>query len=231
MPVYNEAECIKEVLISWASALSQLEIRFRIIVLDDGSTDATRHILKSLAREPWIEIIEKENTGHGPTILTGYHHAAAIASWVFQCDSDGEMNPADFLPLWHKRGEFDGLLGIRQRLTRNLMRRKITALSCAIVQLLFGHAVQDVNVPFRLIRANVLSAIIRTMPRNSFAPNVMIAGALCRWKLRVYNHPLRNRNRKTGMALARQLPVFLGAARTLWQIILFSSNLSTRSPL
>jgi len=231
MPVYNEAACIKQVLASWTSTLTQLGIRFRLIVIDDGSTDGTGKILESLGGEPAIQIITQENAGHGPALLNGYAHAVEIAEWVFQTDSDDEMEPADFPGLWERRESFEAGFGVRQRSQRGLARRAITAVSRLMVKLLFGDAVEDVNVPFRLIRSRLLRTLLPTIPSNSFAPNVMIAGAFARSDLAIYNHPLHNRPRQTGISIKRELTVLLGAARALWQILFFSMKLASRPPL
>lgn len=231
MPVYNEAACIKQVLTSWTSTLTQLRIRFRLVVIDDGSTDGTAKILESLGGEPWIDIITQNNAGHGPALLTGYAHAVETAAWVFQTDSDDEMDPADFPTLWQRKDRFEAGFGVRQRTQRGAVRRAITAISRWMVRLLFGDAVKDVNVPFRLIPSHLLRALLPTIPPKSFAPNVMIAAAFAQSELRVYNHPLRNRPRQTGISIKRELSVLFGAARALWQILFFSIRLASKPPL
>jgi dolichol-phosphate mannosyltransferase len=231
MPVYNEAECIQQVLTSWTSTLTQLRIRFRLVLIDDGSTDGTAKILETLGGEPWIDIITQKNAGHGPALLNGYAHAVETATWVFQTDSDDEMDPADFPALWERKDTFEAGFGVRQRSQRGAVRRAITAISRWMVRLLFGDAVTDVNVPFRLIPSHLLRALLPTIPPMSFAPNVMIAGAFARSQLCVYNHPLRNRPRHTGISIKRELTVLFGAARALWQILFFSIKLATKPPL
>jgi dolichol-phosphate mannosyltransferase len=231
MPVYNEVACIKQVLTSWTSTLTQLGIHFRLIVIDDGSTDGTSGILESLRGEPWIEIITQKNAGHGPALLTGYARAVEMAQWVFQTDSDDEMDPADFPALWQRKDTFEAGFGVRQRSRRGPVRRAITATSRWMVRLLFGGAVEDVNVPFRLIPSHFLRALLPTIPPKSFAPNVMIAAAFGQSQLRIYNHPLRNRPRQTGISFKRELSVFLGAARALWQVLFFSIKLASKPPI
>jgi glycosyltransferase involved in cell wall biosynthesis len=225
MPVYNEAECIAGVIESWRAELCALGMQFRILAIDDGSTDETAEILRRLGDEPWLQIIAKRNSGHGPTLLVGYANAAAAANWTFQCDSDGEMNPLDFAALWNRRDDFDALFGVRQRPARNALRRGISAGARAVVALLFGTRVADVNVPFRLIRSDVLRAIVPRIPPDTFAPNAMIAGALSKSDARIYNHPLRNRPRQTGRSAARELKVVRGTLRALWQTVAFAWRL------
>jgi dolichol-phosphate mannosyltransferase len=231
MPVYNEAACIKQVLAAWTSTLTGLGIRFRLIVINDGSTDGTGEILESVGNEPTIEVITQANAGHGPALLNGYAHAVETAAWVFQTDSDDEMDPADFPALWQRKDSFEAGFGVRQRSQRGAVRRAITAVSRWMVKLLFGDAVQDVNVPFRLMPSHLLRTLLPIIPRDSFAPNVMIAAAFARANLAIYNHPLRNRARQTGISIKRELTVLLGAARALCQILFFSLKLASSPPL
>ncbi|MDM8563305.1 glycosyltransferase family 2 protein, partial [Candidatus Marithioploca araucensis] len=153
--VYNEEACIETVIKSWYDMLSDLNMNFLIIVLNDGSQDRTAEVLAQFANNERISIINKENSGHGPTILMGYHKAVEIAEWVFQCDSDDEMK-ADYFPkLWAERQKYVALFGVRENRTQNLARKLISAVSRLTIKLLFGKSVIDVNTPYRLMRSCV----------------------------------------------------------------------------
>lgn len=225
LPVYNEEACIASVVESWRNELSRLGIAYVMTIINDGSTDRTGDILQGFASDPRIEIVTQPNSGHGAALLDGYSRAVARAPWIFQTDSDDEMNPADFAALWECRHGHEAVFGVRQRAKRSAVRRLITGVSRGVVKLLFGSAVHDVNVPFRLIRARTLAAILPLVPRGTFAPNVMIAGAIARWRLATSNRPLRNRPRQTGISFRREVPVLLGAVRAVWEVIRFSVKL------
>jgi glycosyltransferase involved in cell wall biosynthesis len=198
MPVYNEEGCILDVIKKWYKVLSSLEIEFIMIILNDGSYDRTMQILSRLTNEERIEIINKENSGHGPTILLGYRKAVKIANWVFQCDSDDEITPDYFPILWKKRAEFDALFGTRTRRKQNLSRGFISFCSRATVRFLFGKGVTDVNIPYRLIKSEILKYIIDQIPRNTFAPNIIISGVISKAKMKIYEIPVKHENRRTG---------------------------------
>ena len=91
MPIYNEQACIEGVLVSWKKTLERLGVAFKILAINDGSTDGTARALEGFAGDPDIEAITKPNSGHGPTILLGYREAVRQAPWIFQCDSDDEI--------------------------------------------------------------------------------------------------------------------------------------------
>lgn len=119
MPVYNEEACIVSVVKSWREVLSELNLNFLIIVLNDGSTDATPNELAAFNQDERIEVVNQTNSGHGPTILMRYQQAVEIAQWVFQCDSDNEMEAKHFPKLWVEREKYTALLGIRVGRTQN----------------------------------------------------------------------------------------------------------------
>jgi len=198
MPVYNEEECVAEVLRAWHGELSRLGIDFRMIVLNDGSTDRTKEKLAAFASNPHIQIITKRNSGHGPTILQGYHMAVLSAHWVFQTDSDDEISPDHFSSLWSKRHDFDAIFGVRTGRNQNIGRKFISFVSRLTVRLLFGAGCRDVNVPYRLIRTTILQDILEKIPDDTFAPNVIISGALGLCHARILNVPVPFRGRRTG---------------------------------
>lgn len=198
MPVYNEQECIAAVVRSWDETLSSLGITYKIIVLNDGSKDGTQEALSVFEGQPRFEIVHKTNSGHGPTILQGYHQAVTQAQWVFQCDSDDEMKAEHFPALWNKRENYDALFGTRAGRQQNAARSFISACSRLTVKLLFGSGVEDVNVPYRLMRAPLLKQIVEQIPPDTFAPNVIISGTLARAGVRILNQPIPHGERKTG---------------------------------
>ena len=112
MPVFNEEACIQPVLEAWLHELAELNISFRLLVLNDGSRDGTAPILDGMA-SPQLQVIHKANSGHGPTILHGYHAAVDLADWVFQVDSDDELRPSDFRRFWASRDGHDLVIGHR----------------------------------------------------------------------------------------------------------------------
>jgi len=198
MPVYNERECIEGVLRSWLEVLEGTGADFLMIVLNDDSTDGTEEILARFEDNPHCRIVNKPNSGHGPTILKGYALAVQLAEWVFQCDSDDEMEARHFVELWARRDDYDALFGVRRGRTQNVTRALVSAVSRLTVRVLFGSGVTDVNTPFRLIRAHLLGRIVEQIPLDTFAPNVIISGALAKGGARICNVPVPHRGRRTG---------------------------------
>lgn len=219
MPVYNEEACIADVVRSWRDQFDRLGIDYRMIVLNDGSRDGTAAALEGVAEENRVDVINKPNSGHGPTILVGYHQGVQLGEWVFQCDSDDEMKPDSFSALWERRGDYDALFGVRTGREQNRGRKVISACSRLVVRVLFGGGVEDVNTPYRLMRAHLLEKIIVQIPTDTFAPNVIISGALARAGVRIYNHPVAHEHRRTGTVSIVKWKLWKSVFRALWQTL------------
>lgn len=83
IPAYNSERFIRRTI---NSVLSQTYKDFEIIVVDDGSTDKTREVLKEYG--PEVRYIHQENAGDGPARNTGI--AAARYDWIAFLDHDDE---------------------------------------------------------------------------------------------------------------------------------------------
>src|SRR5688572_18625774 len=116
MPVYNErylvAESIARVLAVQSPHISRLEL----IVVDDGSKDGTREILRRIAKEhpDRIRYVEHEtNQGKGGAVRTGF--ALATGDVTVIQDADLEYNPADLTKVMvpFVRDQADAVFGSR----------------------------------------------------------------------------------------------------------------------
>lgn len=219
MPVYNEAACINEVLDDWIRELDLFSISYRLLVLNDGSRDNTAEVLAKYDNNPKTKIINKQNSGHGPTILQGYHMAVADAQWIFQVDSDNEIAARHFKSLWQKREQHDAAVGIRADRNQPLSRKIISFFSRLVVILFYGSGVTDVNCPFRLMRADLLKQILTRIPENTFAPNVVISGFLALMKAKVLNIPVPHSNRQTGEVSIKKWKLLKAALKSFMQVI------------
>ncbi len=110
MPVYNEIGTITEILQRVRSV--QLKVRAgygpddgdvveferEIVIVDDGSTDGTREILRGLENEPDLLVIFHEhNQGKGGAVRTGLEHASGDVMLIQ--DADLEYDPRDYVAL------------------------------------------------------------------------------------------------------------------------------------
>jgi len=106
IPVFNEKNTIEKTIKEVLSVnLSLLGIEKEIIVIDDGSTDGTRQILKTNYRNQMLEsdknqikvIFHEENQGKGSAIRTGF--ANATGDVLIVQDADLEYDPKEYVNL------------------------------------------------------------------------------------------------------------------------------------
>jgi glycosyltransferase involved in cell wall biosynthesis len=228
MPVYNEAELIGDVVREWSTELQRLDTDYEFLIYDDGSRDKTPEVLQSLAAElPGLIIHRHANRGHGPTILRGYREARG--DWVFQTDSDGEMDVEGLSEMWRGREDYDFILGSRAGRVSTPVRWLVTGVSRLSVGILFGWGIHDVNAPFRLMRRDWLQDAVEQLPDDLFAPNVVLSGLAVRSGLRVREIDVRFEVRRRHAGSLGSLKVFRPAARSLYQTIAVARR-ESRSP-
>jgi len=225
MPVYNEEGAIALVLKQWADTLQTLQIDYQIAVYNDGSKDGSLQAIKRAAQEnPRISVIDKPNSGHGPTILKGYRDHLD-SEWLFQIDSDGELGPEQFAALWEKRGSYDFLIGNRTK-RRSPLPRKITTWVCRIlVWLFYGRSVFDVNCPYRLFRPAKLKKYLLQIPTDTFAPNLIISGLASQLGLRVFQAQVHHTERQTGEVSIKKWKLFKVALTSFRQTAVFRGRI------
>jgi glycosyltransferase involved in cell wall biosynthesis len=113
-PIYNESRTIPR-LISELQLLAQV-IQFRVVFVDDGSTDDSLEVLQRHLRDVRFEnqVISKENGGKTSAIKTGLE--SALGTHILILDADLELLPSDIPKLWDvvTSGKSDFVFGYRE---------------------------------------------------------------------------------------------------------------------
>ena len=172
IPAYNEQDNIEDVVKDWYPVVEKTGEESRLVIIDDGSKDATYEKLQELQKDrPQLTPIHKENGGHGATVLYGYRYAIEQgAKYIFQTDSDGQTLPSEFDEFWNQRTEYDMVIGHRKGRQDGFSRVVVTKVLKAVCLLCFHVNVQDANTPFRLMKAESLNKEIGLIPQDSIYP-------------------------------------------------------------
>lgn len=177
MPVYNEEAAVESVIREWFAELSRVAFDFTLLAIDDGSKDSTLRVLRELEGElgQRLEILSRENRGHGQSCLQGYRIAIERGiPHILQIDSDGQSDPRHFGEFWKLRDDFDIIYGKRNRMDgwRRVAASRVLRWS---LRLLAGADCIDANVPYRLMNTAACAPAIRSIPSDFFLANVALA--------------------------------------------------------
>lgn len=200
IPAYNEEKNIKSVIEEWYPVVETIGNGSKLVIIDDGSKDNTYKVMTEMAESrPMLEAKSKPNSGHGATILWGYHYALGQgADYVFQTDSDGQTKASEFAAFWELRKQYAMVIGHRRHREDGKSRVFVTKVLKLVIYLCFGVHVVDANTPFRLMQAEALRENIVLVPEDFFLTNVLISVIYTKKKLSVKYLPITFRPRQGG---------------------------------
>lgn len=159
-PAYNDAGTIASLVIRAVQVASRLTSDFEVIVINDGSADATGDILDELVRQyPQVRAIHHpKNRGYGGALRTGF--AAATKELIAYTDGDAQYDPAEFERLWMAMTpDVDFVNGYKISRSDPWHRIVIGRVYHHTVKLLFRLRVHDVDCDFRLMRRTVFDRV------------------------------------------------------------------------
>lgn len=177
IPAYNEEENIREVVDEWIKIVEKIGNNSKLVVINDGSKDSTLKILKKCKKKySDLVVLDKENTGHGPTLFYGYQYALSNnASYIFQTDSDGQTTSTEFFKFWDNRKNYDAIIGNRNKRKDGLSRIVVTKILKFLLFIVFKVNVKDANCPYRLIKSECLKKNVALLEEDCNLTNVLLS--------------------------------------------------------
>ena len=165
-PVYNDGGTIASMVITADTAARRLTDDYEIIVVNDGSSDATAEVLQELTRlNLRVRIVDHPtNRGYGAALRSGF--AAATKDLVFYTDGDAQYDPREMTVLWDRlTADVDMVNGFKINRSDPLHRIIIGRVYHNTVKLLFGLRLRDVDCDFRLLRRRIFERV--TLEKSS----------------------------------------------------------------
>jgi hypothetical protein len=217
-PAFNEEGNIRRTVETALKVLPKVATRWEIIVVDDGSSDATALICDELkAQHPEVEVIRHEqNRGYGAALKSGI--MSAKYDFIFFSDSDGQFDFSELQELICWSGDYDIVAGYRAK-RHDPFHRRINALGWNVmVRLALGIKIRDIDCAFKLFRRAVFDQVqIRCV---GAMVNTEILAQATRLGMRIHqvkvNHFPRRYGKQSGANFHFMINAFRELGR-LWQ--------------
>ena len=221
MPAYNEEGAIRDAVAEVQSAVLDRIDEAVLVVVNDGSRDATGAILDELAAsDPRVTAVHKDNGGHGPAIITGLEHADS--EWVFLVDSDLQMPLDAVTQLWAAVHDgHEAAFGVRRHRDEPRIRLLLTRMVRATIPLLFGVRILDANVPYKLVRRSTWEDARAHIPPDTLAPSLFLAVFMKLRGLPIAEIDVEHRERTTGVVSIRRWKLIRFCSKAFAQMIDF----------
>ncbi|MDD5594662.1 MAG: glycosyltransferase family 2 protein [Candidatus Omnitrophica bacterium] len=186
VPVYNEANTIRQIL----EKIETIDIDKEIIVVDDGSTDDSRMILRQLKYDHLKVIHHSSNRGKGSAVRTGLSQASA--EYVIIQDADLEYDPRDYLGLLAKMKESNADIVLGARFTKgyhgSLIPRLGNRFLTGLLNFLFHLKLNDCFTCYKLFRRETISSL--NLQAIGFEIEIEIIAKASKRKLRIAEVPI-----------------------------------------
>ena len=216
LPAHNEEVNIAEAVRQAIAAAEAVSRRQEVIVVDDGSNDATAAVATALRRQdPRVRIVKHErNRGYGSAVRSGI--AAAGMEWVLLTDADLQFDLRQLSEFVPHTVDSELVVGYRARRCDPLVRRLNARAWNALIFVLFQLHVRDVDAAFKLIRRDVLGGL-ELFSTGATIDTELLAKARRRGA-RLVELPVLHRPRLAGEASGADLRVIVRAFRELFQL-------------
>lgn len=195
IPAYNEASRIQDTLHNILNYLVHQSYSWEVIVVDDGSTDSTADLVRSVSKvEPRIKLISTVHRGKGSAVGIGM--LETNAEHRFLCDADLSM-PIEqldrFLP--PKCSDYDIAIGSREiegskRIGEPVSRHIMGRIYNFLVRYLAVPGIADTQCGFKMIKGTVADKLFANQKIQGFAFDVELLFRAYKSKYKIMEIPI-----------------------------------------
>ena len=215
-PALNEEGNIRCTVETILKVLPKVATRWEVIIVDDGSSDATALICDELkAQHPEVEVIRHEqNRGYGAALRSGI--MSAKYDLIFFSDSDGQFDLRELQQLICWSEDYDIVAGYRAK-RHDPFHRRINALGWnVLVRLVLGIKIRDIDCAFKLFRRTVFDQVqIRCV---GAMVNTEILAQATRLGMRIHEVKVNHFPRRYGKQSGANVHVIIKAFRELGRV-------------
>jgi glycosyltransferase involved in cell wall biosynthesis len=189
VPVFDERNTVVEIVRRMRAVDIPLEREF--VLVDDGSTDGTREVLRQLADSTVRVVYHDRNRGKGAAIRTGLEQITG--DLVLVQDADLEYDPEDWPKLLAPvlRGKAQVVYGSRftgERRNMLFLHWIGNRFLSLVTNMLYNTTLSDMETCYKLFDRRVLASITLRSSRFEFEPEV--TAKVLRRGIRIYEVPI-----------------------------------------
>ena len=195
LPAFNEAESLPEMWSELGAVLDAMGRSAEVIVVDDGSVDATPQIVRALrGRDPRVRLLRLA-ANHGLSTALDAGFGRARGRIIVTLDSDLQNDPRDIPRMLAALEGYDAVTGWRQQRDDPWLKRASSRIANAVRNAVTGDDVRDSACTLRVIRRDCLPCLPRFRGFHRFVPSLLrLAGC------RVLELPVGHRARRFGVS-------------------------------
>ena len=196
-PVYNEEENVPILLAEIERAIGGKGWTYEIVAVDDGSSDRSLEVLRSMkAKYPTLRIITFEkNSGQTAALDAGWR--AARGRFVVSLDADLQNDPADIPKMMQEidRSGSDMVIGVRVNRRDTLSRRMQSKIGNAVRNWITGDRITDTGCSLKLARREAIEPVRLFTGMHRFLPTLVRQAGF-----KVVEMPVNHRPRQFGVS-------------------------------
>ncbi|MCE9591683.1 MAG: glycosyltransferase family 2 protein [Planctomycetes bacterium] len=233
VPALNEEDNVGPLVEEVRRAVIDAGIAAELIVVDDGSTDATPQRLRDLqTKNPWLRVLRRDKArGQSAAMYAGIQ--AARGRFIATLDADLQNDPADLPPMLAKvrTGEADMTQGLRARRKDSLVRLCTSWVGRTTRKVILGDDIRDTGCTTRIVKASIARQFpLEFKGMHRFMPvYARMVGA------KVVEMPVNHRPRVAGVAkygiLNRGFVGFFDCLAMRWMLKRYRDSAVREEPL
>ncbi len=215
-PCYNEEANVERLTRACLDAARKHAETFEIIIVNDGSKDATAQIADRLASEnPEVRAVHNNpNLGYGGAVARGLRESKK--EWIFFTDGDGQFDVNEIGKLVELLDQCDFAVGYRIKRADPFVRKLNAFCWGTLVRMLFGLKVRDIDCAFKLLPKSLIDSI-ELKSTGALISTELLARAKYRG-LRIAEVGVNHYPRVAGQQTGANIKVILRAFRELFKL-------------
>ncbi|MBP2166812.1 undecaprenyl-phosphate 4-deoxy-4-formamido-L-arabinose transferase [Erwinia toletana] len=172
IPVYNEQESLPELIRRTSEACNSLKLAYEILLVDDGSQDASAEMIAAAANAPGshvVAVLLNRNYGQHSAIMAGFSHVSGDLTITLDADL---QNPPEEIPRLVAAAQqgYDVVGTVRQNRQDSWFRRRASRAINHLIQRVTGKAMGDYGCMLRAYRRHIVDAMLNCHERSTFIP-------------------------------------------------------------